>query len=87
MSDNIEEMLFALMKNMDKMVEKISKTMDTLSTKIEKLEKSVINVTEKAKEKKGPDPYQQQLETSTQALLKRTIDLLEDKTKSGGKKK
>jgi hypothetical protein len=86
MSENIEETLHAMMKNMDIMVEKISKTLDKLSTKIEKLEKSVSNVAEKAKEKEKPDEFQVKLETSAQALLKRTVDLLEEKTGSGKKK-
>jgi hypothetical protein len=86
MSENIEETLYALMQNMDKMVEKISKTLDKLSTKIEKLEESVSNVAEKAKEKEKPNEFQEKLETSTQALLKRTIDLLEEKTGSTKKK-
>ena len=65
----------------------VETALDSLSEKIEKLEKSVANVAEKANEKNKPDEFQERLESSTQALLKRTIDLLEQKTGSDEKKK
>ena len=75
------------MKKMEKMVGKISKTLDKLSGKIDKLEKSVSNVAEKANQMNEPDEVQKKLESSTQVLLKRTVDLLEENSGSGGTKK